>query len=43
MIWYQITHNGWYAIKSNQTKPNQTKLAENLFYSYDIKLVSLKA
>ena len=21
----QIVYNGWYAIKSNQTKPNQTK------------------
>ena len=22
---YELTYNGWYAIKHNQTKPNQTK------------------
>ena len=26
MIWYQITYNVWYALKPNQTKPNEVKV-----------------
>ena len=32
--WHQITYNGWYAIKTNQTKPNTHTHTHTHIYMY---------